>query len=171
MIQTTFEERLEKIIAVLPSHKSGGNEFPIRFNWGTQDKLNAFIALPENVSKYPLIWLIEGEDEENNETMKISRNAEIIIATQSLGVSRFNPEIYLTDYKEILNPVKRNLIYALKCSGISKIDSDYKLQRFKDYKWSENSNNTATCDIWNVILLKANITFHKMNCSVNKKIF
>jgi hypothetical protein len=32
--------------------------FPIRYDWGTLDVLNKFLILPENVSKYPLIWLI-----------------------------------------------------------------------------------------------------------------
>jgi hypothetical protein len=175
MITTTFEEQLVKVINLLPPHQNIDdfgvvlNELPIRFNWGTQDKLNEFMSIIEtDKSKYPLIWLVEDKDEEDDEFETIKRNAKIIIATQTLGVNRFNPEIYATDYASILNPIKNNLIKALKASGISRINPKYSVNRHKQYKWRENSNNNATTDIWNVIVLQIEITFDVTGRCLNK---
>lgn len=170
MITTTFEEQLERYVDVLPKHKNvaTGSELPIRFNWGTQEKLNQFMLMPESVSKYPLIWLVEQRDEENSETENISRKgAKIIIATQSLGANRFNPEIYKTDYKDILNPIKNNLIKALESGGISILGPKYKVFRVKDYSWRENGDKPATTDIWNVIIIEADITFLNTERCIN----
>ena len=171
MITTTFEEQLARLIDLLPAHKNAVTltELPIRFNWGTQDKLNEFMILPEGKSKYPLIWLIEGKDNEDDQLETISRdNAKIIIATKTLGADRFNPEIYDTDYKDILNPIKNNLIKAMKASGISKLDPKYSVDRLKAYKWSENSNNNATSDIWNVIVIECKLLFENTERCLNK---
>lgn len=168
MITTTFEEQLARLIDLLPPHKnlnpdgSVRSTLPIRFNWGTIEKLNAFLVTPETISKYPLIWLVEGKDSENYQYGTIKRRSEIIIATQTLSPNRFNPEIYVTDYKDILNPIKNNLIKVLRLSGISLLNPEYTVNRIKDYKFSEKD---GILDIWNVIQIEAEITFENTsNC-------
>ena len=164
MITTTFEEQLARLIDLMPAHSnpgvgdSLGTQFPIRFNWGTIEKLDAFLVMPETGSKYPLIWLVEGKDNENDQNETISRKSKIIIATQSLGVNRFNPEIYATDYRDILNPIKNNFIKVLKSSGISILNPEYTVNRVKDFKWNEKGEGIA--DVWNVIIIEAEITFN-----------
>jgi hypothetical protein len=47
---------------------------------GTLDVLNKFLILPENVSKYPLIWLIT-KDTEDYISKTVTRKARFVIAT------------------------------------------------------------------------------------------
>jgi hypothetical protein len=169
MITTTFEEKFEILVDLLPPHINNAESdspeiFNIRFDWGSQEKLNEFICLPENKSKYPLIWLVEGKDKEDKVTGYISRDSKIIIATQTLGASRFNREIYKAEYKGILNPIKNNLIKALEASGISKIDNLYNVSRIQDYQWNNVNDENATGDVWMVIYLEAKITFDTRKC-------
>jgi hypothetical protein len=56
-----FEEKFRELISLLPNLEVENGSFSIRYDWGTLDVLNKFLILPENVSKYPLIWLITGK--------------------------------------------------------------------------------------------------------------
>jgi hypothetical protein len=76
--------------------------FPIRYDWGTLDVLNKFLILPENVSKYPLIWLITGKDTEDYISKTVTRKARFVIATRSNDVDQFNETQYQTDLKIFL---------------------------------------------------------------------
>jgi hypothetical protein len=78
--------------------------FPIRYDWGTLDVLNKFLILPENVSKYPLIWLITGKDTEDYISKTVTRKARFVIATRSNDVDQFNETQYQTDFKIFLFP-------------------------------------------------------------------
>jgi len=164
MITTTFEEQFERLVNTLPMHINADNTaLQIRFDWGSHDKLIEFMAIPENISKYPLIWLVEGKDKEDRVKGTISRDAKIIIATQSIGVSRRNREIYTMEYSGILNPVKNNLITALECSGISRMENEIGVSRIQEYSWN-NVDKNAVGDVWMVILIEATITFDTNNC-------
>jgi hypothetical protein len=50
--------------------------------------------LPENVSKYPLIWLITGKDTEDYISKTVTRKARFVIATRSNDVDQFNETQY-----------------------------------------------------------------------------
>lgn len=159
MIKTTFEERFEELVDILPPHKNAGrtDEFKIRFDWGSQEQLNQFMLLPESISKYPLIWLVENKYTEDRVRNEISGNAKIIIATQSIGVSRNNREIYNQEYKGILNPVKNNLITAIEKSGIARLPNELYVSRIQEYSWNNENKENATGDVWMVIFIEGEI--------------
>lgn len=160
----TFEEKLGEIFAQLPSlTDADGNVFQVRFNWGTVDVLNKFLMLPENQSKYPLVWLTVNEEEEDLVTGTIRRNAKIIIATHSDKVDEFNDFIFQTDYKDILLPVYINVITALQKSGITRI-LDVKVKRELSPNYSIKSDGKGLIDVWNVLAFTATIEIDDNKC-------
>ncbi len=165
----TFEEKLGEIFSQIPDFIDKNNKlFKVRYNWGTIDVLNKFLILPENSSKYPLIWLTVNEEEENIITKTIKKNAKIIIATHSDKVDSFNDFIFQTDYKEILLPVYNNVITALIKSGVV-IISDLKIKRELSPNYSVKNNEKGLIDIWNVLAFTINIEIDGKKC-INKNI-
>lgn len=153
----TFEESLGKIVQLLPNVTIGVNNYPINYNWGTQELLNKYLILNKENS-YPLVWLVVGRDSNDINNKNISRNARIVIATRSMNKEEFNEFQFQTYYKEILYPVQMNLIKALRMSGISKIVNEvYNSEFIPNYSF-ENSEGTLV-DTWNAIVLNLEISF------------
>lgn len=160
-----FETGLASIFEQLPDIEDiNGNTFKPRFNWGTQDVLNKFISLPENVSKYPLIWLVNGVDNQSTNNKQVTRNnTRLILAKNSDAPDEFNDFQFQTDYDLVLNPLLDNIIKALERSGISKIiDYNYTVQRLPNY--SEVTDENKTLAIWNAIVFEASIELKGNRC-------
>lgn len=160
-----FEEVLEQIFEQLPNITDvNGNEFKPRFNWGTQDVLNKFIALPENISKYPLIWLVSsGVENHSVANNRANKNVRLILAKNSDTPNEFNDFIFKTDYKLILNPLLENVIKALERNGKTKIlDYDYSVEKLTNY--SEGNNEAKTVAIWNVIVFDVDLEIDGKKC-------
>jgi hypothetical protein len=161
-----FEEQLERIINVLPDLVDDADlSFKINYDWGTIETLNKFLLLPTNQSKYPLVWLATGTDENDLREPSVTRRARIIIATRSVSPDELNRYQYQNDYKVILQPILDNLLYALNNSGISRYDdTDFQTSRVPNYSVQfredkEDKTKTGQIDIWNAITLDATITF------------
>lgn len=152
-----FEERLGELFDLLPVvTDANSNEFKPRFMWGTQDVLNKFLTLQETSSKYPLIWLVNGEDNYDSMKVNVRRETRLVIAMRSDKSDEFNPFIYETDYKLILNPILDNVLTALQNSSISYLyDREFTVQRLPNY--SVNNNGNGQVDIWNAIVLDCSI--------------
>lgn len=159
-----FETGLASIFNQLPMITDvSGNVFKTRFEWGTQDVLNAFIAIPDTVSKYPLIWLVNGTESHNLSNKRVNRRTKLVIAKESEAPNEFNGFIFKTEYENILNPVLENVIKAIERSGVSKlIDYDYQVQRLPNY--SEVAKEGKTVAIWNAIVFEANIELRDDRC-------
>ena len=161
-----FEERLGELVELLPDlTDASGNTFDIRYNWGTIDVLNKFLLLKESQSKYPLIWLsTEQDDSHNLNEPFVKRTARIIIATRSDKQDEFNPFIYETDYKLILQPIADWLVQALQQSGASILNGNtFRSRRVPNF--SINNNGNQVIDVWNAIVIDAEITFNNItNC-------
>ncbi len=163
----TFEERLGEIFSQIPDFiDKNNNTFKVRYDWGTVDVLNKFLLLPENSSKYPLIWLTVNEEEEDLITKTLKKTAKIIIATHSDKVDEFNPFIFQTDYKEILLPIFNNIITALFKSGVT-IITDNKVKRELAPNYSIRNNEKGLVDVWNVLAFTANIEMDTKKCINN----
>jgi len=165
-----FETKLAQILDQLPDITDiNGNVFKPRFNWGTQDVLNKFIALPENISKYPLIWLVNGVDSLNvTKDVATRNNCRLIIAKNSDAPNEFNDFQFQTDYDIVLNPLLENIIKALERSGVSRIiDGDYSVERLPNY--SETTNETKTLAIWNAITFDCSLELRGDRCINNIK--
>lgn len=154
----TFEETLGKLINLLPVVTIGSNDFPIQYNWGTQEVLNKYL-ITNKENSYPLVWLIVGRDTNDIKGKNISRNARIVIATRSMNKEEFNEFQFQTYYKEILYPVQQNLIKVLERSGISSIIEDTYNSEFVP-NYSFNDDNGTLIDIWNAIVLNIEISFN-----------
>lgn len=158
MIKTplVFEERLGEILNLMPPiYDIKGNAFQHKYQWGTQDVLNKFMALKKNYSQYPLIWLVIGQDNHSMLNDTVNRKATLILATHSDKQNEFNPFIYQTDYKNILNPLLNNVLTVLEQSGRSTItDDNYQIERLPNY--SVNGKG-KTVDVWNAIALTIGI--------------
>jgi hypothetical protein len=170
-----FEEQLARIVDVLPPFiGSDSVEFPINYNWGTIEDLNKYLLLPTDVSKYPLIWLANGQDTHDLREPSVKRNARIIIATRSLNVDELNPYQYQNDFKVILQPIVDNLLNFISISQISRYNKeDVKTERKPNYsvtyrKDNENKTEIGQIDVWNAIILDVEISFFNIGC---EKIF
>lgn len=161
-----FEEKFRELIALLPAHTQGAIEFPIRYDWGTIDVLNKFLILPENVSKYPLIWLITGKDTEDYISKTVTRKARFVIATRSNDVDQFNQTQYQTDFKNILIPVYSNLVTLLERSGITNI-LNQSIDKELVPNYSISNNDKGLIAIWNAIVVDAEIEINGKRCINN----
>jgi hypothetical protein len=165
-----FEQRLGELIELLPKVTDArSNEYKARYYWGTLDVLNKFLVLPENVSKYPLIWLVNGTDEHELREPRVTRNCRIVIAVNSDKVDSFNDFIYQTDYETLLNPLVENLVKSFKQSGIS-ILADDKITTQNLPNYSINDNGKGLIAVWNAISLECSLSFNNQKC-INKIFF
>jgi hypothetical protein len=163
-----FEEKFRELISLLPNLEVENGSFPIRYDWGTLDVLNKFLILPENVSKYPLIWLITGKDTEDYISKTVTRKARFVIATRSNDVDQFNQTQYQTDFKNILIPVYSNLVTLLERSGITTIINQ-EIEKELIPNYSLNNNGKGLITIWNAIVVDAEIEINGKYC-INKNI-
>jgi hypothetical protein len=165
-----FEQRLGELVELLPSYAdSNSNVFEIRYEWGTVDVLNKFLVMPENVSKYPLIWLVNGTDSHELREPRVTRNCRIIIATNSDKQDSFNDFIYKTDYETLLIPVMENLLQSFKQSGISILSNDNITTQYLP-NYSINDNGKGMIYVWNAISLECELSFNNQQC-INKIFF
>ena len=148
-----FEEKLRELVALMPEWE---NTHPIRYDWGTIDVLNKFLALKESVSKYPLIWLVTSKDTDDLLRNRVTRNARFVIATRSNDVDGFNAQQYQTDYKEVLIPVYKDFVTLLNSSGITKIVGSTIDKELKP-NFSLNDNGKGLVYIWNALVLDLEI--------------
>ena len=163
-----FEEKARELIDLMPNLITQNGSFPIRYDWGTQDVLNKFLILKENVSKYPLIWLVTGKDTHDYISNTITRKARFVIATNSQDKEQFNEFQYKNDYSKILIPVYQNFITLLERSGITTIinqSTDIELK--PNYSVNDNGNGLITT--WNALVIDIEIEINLKKC-INKNI-
>lgn len=164
-----FEDEIAKIVDIIPSIFNIYDEsIQPRFNWGTQDVLNKFIVVPENESKYPLVWLVDGGEETHTVANKRSqRDVKFVILKNSESPNDFNQFIYNTEFDKVLNPVAQNLITAFDQLAHTKIVNDtYKIRRYTNY--SETVNKTKTLDIVNAITLELTLELRSDRCTAKQ---
>lgn len=158
----SFEEKIRDLVRQLPPHVDGNGSFPIRYDWGTLDVLNKFLLLKENVSKYPLIWLVTGSRTQYRIRNTVSSKARFIIATRSNKVDEFNEFQYQTDYSKILIPAYENFIKALDGSSISNIVGDsHECEFIPNYSFN---NNEGLITIWNALVLDIEVKIDGNRC-------
>ena len=153
-----FEDDLARVVEILPNVVIGDQTASINFGWGTEAILSEYLVLKGRLS-FPLIWLVEDEDVNNEREPSVTRNAQIVIIHESQAPYEFNPYQHQYDYNVILQPICDNLITALKQSGISRFDdTNYKTKRVKNYSFREDEK-VSLVYICNAIVLDADITF------------
>ena len=161
-----FEDQLARLIELLPAVTVGSATKYVSFNWGTETVLANYLTLSKN-QNFPLIWLVEGQDNNNLREPSVGRFARIVILHESQKPSEFNPYQHEYDYKLILQPIADNLLTALTQSGISRYsDDNFKTQRVKNYSMRTESESLVY--VCNAIVLEAEITFSGLSSCSNK---
>lgn len=160
-----FEEKLRELVALLPQTADG---FTVRYDWGTIDVLNKFLILPENKSKYPLIWLVTGSDTDNFTNKSNNRRVKLVLATASNDVDQFNQVQYQTDYLNILLPIYKDLHTLFIKSGITTLIDDEIAKEMKP-NFSFKNNEKGLVDIWNALFLEFELVIDGKKC-INKNI-
>lgn len=150
------EDILTEIFGQLPPYKdSKSKDFPIRFEWGDQPDLLLYLRTMAG-NKYPLVWLVSGEEIANKSTHSLTRQCRFILAKDSKNVESRNPTVWKKEFDTCLNPLLKNVIKALERSGVTTILNEYNVRREANY--TEEDQTKAT-DFWNVVVLDVNIRF------------
>lgn len=158
----SFEESVRQLVKQMPAFVDGNGTFPIRYDWGTIDVLNKFLLLKENVSKYPLIWLVTGPRTQDRIRKTVTSKARFIIAKRSNKVDEFNEFQYQTDYVKILIPTYENFIKVLSRTHMSNIVGDtYQTEILPNFSFT---NNKGLITIWNAISVEIEIIIDGTKC-------
>ena len=164
-----FEDQLARIVEILPPLTSGSLSQSIKFGWGTEEVLTKYLTLSGKAS-FPLIWLVEAKDKNDEREPSVTRNARIIFLYESQAPNEFNPYQHENDYKVILQPILDNFLIALNQSMISRYDDkNFRTKRVKNYSMREETKKSLVF-ICNAIVLEATITFSGINTCINQNI-
>ncbi len=166
----TTESNLKALFEQLPMAKdSNAKEFKVLFNWGNQNALNLFLSQFKEKTKYPLLWLIEGQDVEDTIAKTITRqNTKLFIAKQSIHTTNTNPIIWESEFKDVLDPVLENVKTALLSGGNTNVlNRQFKVTRLANYSNSDAIKKTI--DPWNVIILEFDLETYTRGC-INENI-
>lgn len=156
------ETILKDIFSQLPPYiDSGLKSFPIKYEWGDQADLILFLKQISG-NKYPLVWLVNGDEKSNIVTHKTTRRCRLILAKDSKHVANRNPKVWETEFVNCLNPLLENVLKALERSGVTTILSIENQRREANYT---EEDLTKAVDFWNVIVLDINIEFSEKSDS------
>lgn len=161
---TTTEDVLRELFTQLPpALDSNDNPFEVKFNWGNQDDLNLYLSQFKTTTKYPLIWLVDGDEEIDIYSTEINRKTRLIIAKQSVHQTNTNPIVWDSEFKNTLNPLLENVLKCLNQSGKTMIKGGkHKVRR--DANYSNKDQIGATIDPWNVIILDFDLVIFPYSC-------
>lgn len=153
-----FEDELLRLVEVLPAVTVGSQTTNVKFNWGTEEVLAKYLTMNGETS-FPLIWLVEGKDTNDEKEPSVTRqNAKIVILHMSQAPEEFNQYQHEYDYNLILQPILNNLISAIKRGGIARFNyKDFKTQRVKNYSMKEVEKSLVY--VCNAIVFESDITF------------
>jgi hypothetical protein len=160
-----FEDELLRLVEILPNVTVGSQSTNVKFNWGTEEVLTKYLTM-NGIDSFPLIWLVEGVDTNNDREPSVTRNAKIIILHMSQAPNEFNQYQHDFDFKLILQPILDNLIKSLDRSGISRYDNtNFRTQRVKNFAMKEVDKSLVY--ICNAIVFEAEITFSGISSCLN----
>jgi len=150
------EKILKDIFLQLPPYvDSNQKSFSIRFEWGDQADLILYLKqIADN--KYPLIWLVSGDQSPDRVNHGLTRKCRLILAKDSKHVTNRNPLVWDTEFENCLNPLLENVYKALERSGVTTILSVENERREANYT---EENLLKATDFWNVIVLDVTLKF------------
>jgi len=163
-----FEEKLRELIALMPPITTANGSSSVRYDWGTEEVLNKFLVLKSTQNKYPLIWLINTEVTTDRVRNTATRSGQIIFATKTDDVDKFNEFQYKTSYSKVLIPTYDNFIKLMDRSGITTIIGDSDTYRFYP-NYSINDNGKGLITVWNALVLDIEIKIDGNYC-INENI-
>ena len=159
-----FEERAKELISILPPHHVGQEPnielMPINFYWAKDSKeVNQYLKVKDQ--KYPLIILVRSPEKIKNRTAEeVTRKCRFILAVSEPDTALLNDARWDSSYKEALNPLAENFLYALESSTISRLHDDIEIDRVPNYANADKNNQI---DIWDAIVIDCEVSFNN-NC-------
>ena len=154
-----IEERLKDLFETLPSVESNGIQYPIQYDFGTEEDLMRFLKVKANAEGniFPLIWLQTPNEMRGNNFREV--DLKLIIATQS-NREMWNKQRLDVTIKPILKPLLDNIIFALMRSGFTRFNDREKNVEtiFYNYGLDEDEISPEVA-IWDAIKFEASVIF------------
>lgn len=163
------EERLAELFNTLPTVDG----FKIYFDSGNAKYLNRFLAghFSDGKAPYPLIWMLETDEEHDREQNEVVKPLQLIICTRNENVNMYNPERWQTSYKNILVPVYDLVKDLLETSKISDIESKtIKVRKEPNYTKVDTAKKkdgkSPVIDIWDALFMACTVRINdfKLTC-------
>lgn len=159
-----IEERLIELFETLPPIPYLGKDYNVSLEVGDNKDLNRFLRSKrkeKNSNIYPLLW-VQTPIRSDLDRQFTEASIRLVIATLT-NDNLSNRQRLQTTFKEVLNPVFRNVLTALNESGFTQVIRDeYTRTNFFNYG-SEDNTKHETTDIWDAILLEITIRIDS-NC-------
>lgn len=156
------EHILRDIIAQMPTINVNGLDSNVKFHWGSERELNAYLKLNKENS-YPLIWLTPSpETHQEANDRRVERNCTFIIAQREETKDLFNDERYIYNFDLVLNPITYWLQQGLTNSGATRlITPRFEVYKLPNYSQSETSKTkNGTIELWDAVRVRCNVEFN-----------
>lgn len=160
-----FEERLRDLFNLLPEIQVNSNySTKPFFGWGNKEELEAYIKLGKS-KQYPLIWLLPDYDIYNSALDTTKRDVSLVIATIEPRSELMNPQRFKGSFKQVLNPLTKNIIDLFKRSNITNLEPLVKIYKEPNYSDNEASE---TIDKWDAVRIDCTLEIN--NFCLNESI-
>ena len=124
------------------------------YKWGNKDHLLKQIELFSKSSQtpYPLIYQTSNVSNQGNDECEVSLS--LVLACQNTNVDLTNEERWAMSFRNVLNPLTKNIENILRRSGQVTWNGNYKKTDFPNYG---NGEENFTIDKWDAVLLELTI--------------
>ncbi len=147
-----LEDVLDEIFSYLPdmSFDVGGEQFPVRFDYGDEVDLNHFLANRETSTTYPLIWLLYPYSEKHTRTGLEVGALNFIFAVDT-NSSMENRERMQETFGKILMPLLFNFRQVLQKAGVININNNFDVVKHPNYSKTEARDENTVIAIWDAL--------------------
>lgn len=162
------ETTLRTIFSQLPDVVINEVAYKVNFDWGSVNDCNLrLVQYGKTSNNYPLVWMVQTEEEHNRAKHSAEKDIQLIIAVNSKDKNAMNPRVWDTEFVEVLNPLAENVIKCLEKSGVTTIiDSKFRLDKKANYSETDEKK-TYTIENWNVIVFKGKVRFDDTGNCIN----
>lgn len=153
------EDKLRAIFDYLPQIKG----FKPVFKAGDEKELLAFFKQSQQVTSYPLIWLVMpySEDHVNRRRVELM-DISFILAVQT-NSEMLNAERLDRTFKPILYPLLDNVLDVLTIASTTEYDGKFKVTKYANYSDEQTEQAGVEPDLWDAIKLNLDLKINN-NC-------
>lgn len=156
------EDRFKEIFSYLPDMKFNSSlpAFPVRFSYGDDYELKAFLISSENEENriYPLIWLVYPFQEKHIKTRVELKGVNLILAVDT-SKAGLNPERIRLNYENVLMPLYGNIVKVLTRANIINMKYEFNITKFPNYSHeSSNGKEHKTISRWDALKVNFDCT-------------
>lgn len=154
------QERLTTLFETLPL--IGGKQ-PY-FDGGSKKYLNRLLSgyFKEGVAPYPLIWMLDSSETENELVGYVEKRTTFILCTRNENIDMYTPQRLATTYKDVLIPLYDALLKSFKTGNIVVYD-DESIDREFYPNYSVNEKENRVIDIWDALEVTLDLKIYGIN--------